>query len=175
MESLLFLAWLMFAHFYADFCLQSREMGRDKSIHFSVLLHHLVIQFVVIFAAVFIGLFAAGFFSVMFFHLSVPTALLIALKFSIANALVHGLIDWNIWRGYKNNVKSIIIKEMKLEYKLTHGEETWQGDDSFINNDEFKARASNWKFWEDHKFFMTIGLDQLLHTLTLIILVLVFL
>ena len=30
--------------------------------------------------------------------------------------------------------------------------------------------AVNWKYWEDHWFYTTIGFDQLLHVLTIILL-----
>ena len=42
------MCWLLVLHFVADFLLQSREMGKNKSSKFSVLLAHLAIQYFVI-------------------------------------------------------------------------------------------------------------------------------
>lgn len=61
--------------------------------------------------------------------------------FALANAAIHGVIDWNIWRLYKLSV-------IKRFPGLKEGDE--------------------YKYWEDHWFYSTIGLDQLLHILTII-------
>ena len=109
---------LFFLHFVADFLLQSRKMGKEKSEKFPVLLQHLSIQFIV--------------FSVFTFNL----------KFALLNTLVHGIIDWNIWKFYK--------------YTVYFRDKT--------------ATKETWKYWEDHIFYTIIGLDQYLHSLTLIVL-----
>ena len=59
----------------------------------------------------------------------------------VVNAAIHGVIDWNIWKMYKAFVKS-----------------------------RFPDATADYKYWEDHWFYATIGLDQLLHALTIIIL-----
>ena len=70
------------------------------------------------------------------------------LKISAANAIVHGVIDKFIWNLYKYNVMKRISKDKK-----------------HLLIDQLEAKA-NWKYWEDHWFYATIGLDQLLHTLS---------
>lgn len=110
------IAKLLCLHFLADFILQPREMGKKKSQEPKWLAGHLAIQFLI--------------FSV------------VGWKFALANAAVHGVIDWNLWRFYKLSV----IKRFP------------------------DATAENFKFWEDHLFFTTIGFDQLLHGLTLVFL-----
>lgn len=124
------LALLLTVHFVADFLLQSREMGKKKSSELEWLAAHCSIH---------LGLFTLiltlffGFWS--------------ALAFSLLNALIHGAIDWYIWRGYKYTV-----------------------------HERFPdATPETFKFWEDSWFFHTIGLDQLLHGLTLVTLAALFL
>lgn len=70
------------AHFMGDWILQSRKMAHTKSSDFSVLLGHIGIISLVLW------------FPVMTFT---PDHLFIL----IPNAIFHGLIDWNMWRGYK--------------------------------------------------------------------------
>lgn len=65
-----------------------------------------------------------------------------SLVFAAANACVHGIIDGTIWNIYKLSVR--------LRNK--------------------NATAENWRYWDDHLFYTTIGFDQLLHGLTLVIL-----
>jgi hypothetical protein len=113
---------LFVVHFIADFICQPREMGKKKSYEPLWLLGHLAIQFV-------------------FF-------LFFGWKFALANAVIHGVIDWNIWRLYKLSV----VKR--------HPQLNW--------NDKYQQGA--WKYWEDHLFYTTIGLDQMLHGITLIVL-----
>lgn len=111
------IALLLSLHFLADFVLQSREMGKKKSQEPVWLFSHLAIQCMVF-------------------------MLFVGWKFAIANAAIHGVIDWYIWRFYKLSV-------------------AWRFPDATVNN---------FKFWEDHLFFTTIGFDQLLHGLTLVLL-----
>jgi hypothetical protein len=115
--------YALFLHFIADFLLQSRDMGKKKSTDFKVLLQHLgILWYVVGF-----GLMPA---------IGIEKAILI----SGLNTLIHGIIDWNIWKGYKVTVAL--------------------RDDS--------ATPDTWKYWEDYWFYATIGLDQLLHAVTLV-------
>lgn len=134
------LAIMMVSHFVADFLLQSREMGKTKSTVFKVLLEHIIIQYLTLWAAL---LFFVG-----------PT---LAVEISLCNALVHGLIDWNIWKLYK---WSVIYRLYNIV--LDSGARR----DQMLEQIEEKAKG--WQYWEDHWFYTTIGTDQLLHGLTLV-------
>lgn len=74
-----------------------------------------------------------------------------AYVFAISNAAIHGIIDWYIWRGYKYFVMKRI--ERNPSHELLSG--TY-------------GTTGQWKYYEDHWFYSTIGLDQLLHGLTMI-------
>lgn len=63
-----------------------------------------------------------------------------AFVFALLNATIHGVIDWNIWRLYKLSV----VRRFP------------------------DVNPATYQYWEDHWFYATIGLDQLLHGLTLI-------
>lgn len=120
---------LFFLHFIADFLLQSREMGKNKSSNWGWLFAHLVIQFLVFLP------FAGGY-------------------FALANAMIHGIIDRNIWSLYKK----------LCEFRMEEDESFSLGAFSQMReNEEFE-------YWEDHWFYVTIGLDQFLHAATLIFL-----
>jgi hypothetical protein len=71
--------------------------------------------------------------------------------FALLNTLIHGVIDWNIWNLYKLYAYKAIAKNP--QHPL------------LTNNP-----AEPWKYWEDHWFYTTIGFDQLLHMLTLVLL-----
>lgn len=58
--------------------------------------------------------------------------------FALLNCAVHGIIDWYIWRAYKYSVLK-----------------------------RFPDAGVDYKYYEDHLFYSTIGFDQLLHGLTL--------
>jgi hypothetical protein len=136
-------------HFVADFLLQSREMGQKKSSEPAWLIQHLMIQHVA---------FMFGFAPFIGFHLSIV--------FATYNALVHGVIDWYIWRIYKLFVGYQLKKHtLQIVPELGLPE---RREDLMI---ELKARGAAFKYWEDHWFYSTIGFDQLLHTSTLIVLV----
>lgn len=128
------LAYMLCIHFVADFLLQTREMGKQKSYVFKMLLAHVGIQFA------------------MFAILLLPFLGWNSFIFAFCNALIHGVIDWHIWRGYK----WITVKRLE-------GVEP-------LDDPRFDMPSGEFKFWEDHLFFTTIGLDQLLHGLTLVLL-----
>lgn len=69
--------------------------------------------------------------------------------FSVLNALIHGLIDSTIWRAYKLGVAWRVKKDMS--HKLLT-----------------KNPTNPWRYWEDQKFYLTIGTDQWLHVLTIL-------
>lgn len=165
---MLFLIWLMVLHFIADFLLQSREMGQKKSNEVKWLLKHLAIQFGVFFIGItppilfsYIDRSASSLIAVQYpLHILVLAACMKAFMFSVYNALIHGLIDWNIWKLYKVSaywrIRTIVAKK--------HGMWTQPPEDD-VN---IKAEIAGWKYWEDHWFYTTIGFDQLLHMSTLV-------
>lgn len=157
------LAYLFVLHFIADFIFQSREMGQKKSSEWRWLARHLLIQFSFF-------LFGLGFASLFTDHLTAQAIVLIP----ILNTLVHGIIDWNIWRLYKLSAGYRIKQQI---YK----DEEWSGERfAGIPSEEYMAKrmkeeATKWQYWNDHWFYTTIGFDQLLHALTIIFLVEIFL
>ena len=145
------LAVALVLHFLADFVLQSRTMGKKKSEDLKWLAGHLAIQF----SVMLLGLF--GFIDK-----------LSALYLALANTAIHGVIDWYIWRGYKWSVL-YRLKEAALkavDYRINQGKLDPSVKEKLVQ-EEIEYQAGHWKFWEDHWFFVTIGLDQLLHSLTL--------
>jgi len=83
----LFITLLVSAHFVGDWWFQSRWMATNKSSNKSVLLQHILI--------------VTAFISIpVLFYVPFTQAVLLL----IVNGILHGLIDWNIWRGYKSKV-----------------------------------------------------------------------
>lgn len=142
-------------HFIADFVLQPRAMGKLKSEKLLWLFGHLAIQTIIM------GL---G----LYYFLGLKSTLL----FTGLNTLVHGIIDWYIWKGYKKvtylRLKNSATKT--IEYRIQTGDKNLEVVKDQLILDEIKHQADHWQYWEDHWFYVTIGLDQLLHVLTLIVL-----
>lgn len=101
-----------------------------------------------------------------------------SLAVSTTNALIHGVIDWYIWRGYKLSVfyrrDKLIPKEKYDEwgYKpedltLADYKEMIKSKDFSEDTEEMLYLKTEFKFWEDHWFGMTLGFDQLLHAITI--------
>lgn len=132
-------ALLMVLHYVADFLLQPREMGKKKSSEPKWLAGHLLIQFLCFLP--FTGW-----------------------KFALANCVVHGVIDWNIWRGYKLLAAYRIMNKVD---PLGLIRKQYTVEEAMKEHPAVKEEVLNWKFYEDHWFYATIGLDQLLHMLTL--------
>lgn len=87
---------------------------------------------------------------------------LTSILFALANCAIHGVIDWFIWRGYKWTV-------VKCIYKDSEGRDCH----SLISDTDYSfvpPRLGEWRFWLDHLFYITIGLDQMLHGITLVLL-----
>lgn len=129
------LGLLFVLHYIADFLLQSRNMGKNKSSNYRILLTHISIIFVVITLGLWI---------------LVPIK--IAAKVGLVNCVIHGLIDKNIWNIYK------VVTGFRLigvGGNLTHQEKV--------------TIFNQFKYWEDKLFYDTIGFDQLLHSLTLLL------
>jgi hypothetical protein len=103
---------LLIIHFISDFLLQRRWVAKNKSSDGMAMAEHISIIFCcfLYWGPVFAGL----------------------------NALIHMIIDKNIWNAYK-------------WFRRKEDKETF-------------------KYWEDHLFYSTIGFDQLLHVLTLVVL-----
>jgi hypothetical protein len=143
---------LLLLHFIADFPLQSREMGKKKSQESMWLLQHLIIQFFVVYM---------GSLFIMDAH--------IAFRLALLNAIVHGIIDWNIWRGYKYSVKYRLLKTKRED--VTYASPTeWDMATMGTEEQYLTIAGRNWKYWEDHMFYTTIGFDQMLHGITLVLL-----
>ncbi len=64
-----------------------------------------------------------------------------AMEISLLIAMLHGVIDSCSWNFYKVSVRKRTITETQYH---------------------------NFKYYEDHWFYVTIGADQLLHSLTII-------
>ncbi len=142
------MAWLLVLHFIADFPLQSRRMGKEKSEKFFVLYDHLAVHWYV-------------FFFGLIFIIGIWDAMTIA----NVNAVIHGIIDWNIWRAYKYRVwRWAITKSKKMGWAETGGV-----DGGPMTKDDYMYVAKSFEYWNDHWFYTTIGFDQLLHGLTLVL------
>lgn len=124
--------FMLFAHWVADSLLQTREMGRTKSEKISVLLKHVAIQ------AVVVALVAAS------------TGYKRWAELALYNAIIHGIIDWFIWRGYKISV-FYRVKKVNYEHKYY----------------PIKDGGNVWMYWEDDAFYKVIMFDQFLHGITL--------
>lgn len=160
------LIYLMVAHFIADFLLQSREMGKKKSSEWRWLLKHLGIQFGVFFLVV--PLVVANKICTQgemdfpeymndpkfWTDLLIPFSLKAGFWFSFFNALVHGLIDWNIWKLYK------LSAYIRMKYE--------KDKHLYLKADGKTVIEDKWFYWEDHWFYTTIGFDQLLHASTIV-------
>ena len=68
--------------------------------------------------------------------------------------IIHCIQDWYIWRGYKWLIKRQIAREK------------FNGD---VNCTWLKEEMGWFEYWEDPKFYATIGLDQTLHFITIVL------
>lgn len=67
--------------------------------------------------------------------------------------VIHGVQDWFIWRAYKARLISRLgFDEMDLQHP------------------PIKEELERFQYWEDKAFYDTIGLDRLLHVLSIIVL-----
>lgn len=132
-------------HVIADSLLQSRDMGKRKSSEPKVLAQHLGILF---------ASFAIG--------LSLVMDPWMALLISFLNIIVHGAIDWYIWRAYKLYAYKLILKDVQNKFpEYEHADEA--SKKLFIEDG-----AKKFQYWEDKGFYFTIVLDQALHLGTLV-------
>lgn len=135
-------------HFIADFLLQSREMGKKKSSDKKILAAHIAIQVAVV--------------GVLMLLVTTP---LKALAIALLNGAIHGVVDWNIWNLYKMHAYKRILKNATQAIPL------WNEYSDKVKADIITKSISEWQYWEDHWFYTTIGFDQLLHTLTLVVVI----
>jgi hypothetical protein len=124
-------------------------MGQKKSSEVIWLLRHLLIQWLMFFVG-----------------LSIVIGPIAAILFATANAIVHGIIDWNIWRLYKLSAHIRIKKDLAILDQITVRDPMIDHEGSM--KEAYDEKVANWKYWEDHVFYSTIGFDQLLHCLTII-------
>jgi len=113
---------LIVTHILFDFVLQSRDVATNKSSNIKYLIPHLVIL---------------GFGLMIFTKLSGRYSPNQAILFVCWNVILHGVIDWNIWRVYK-----------RLVLWRTKGQADY-----------------DYKFYEDGMFYDFIAYDQGLHAL----------
>ena len=119
------LVTLMIVHVVFDWLLQDRETAKNKSHNFKYLFPHL---FLIYIGLMLWGLFAAGLNPKQSF------------VFAVANCILHGIIDWNIWKLYAYTVKKR-FKHLEL-----------------------------FTYYDDRWFYNFIALDQLLHGVCYIVL-----
>jgi hypothetical protein len=143
------LVYLFFLHFVADFLLQSREMGKNKSSNWTYLAGHLLIQF----SVVVLGTVAV-------------IGIEKAMALSFINAAVHGVIDWHIWRGYKVLAHYRLLKQAAVD---ATNMPNWNIPYETRKGECYAKRLKEFQYWEDHWFYATIGLDQFLHMTTLVV------
>lgn len=141
----LLLVYLFFLHFIADGPLQSREMGRKKSDSVTYLAAHVLIQYLTFLG----GLMLAYKYTTLIPGDSNQERQLFVKGLPLANAIVHGLVDLVMWKGYKLSVA--LRKPKHLFGRPTEGS------------------ALMFKFWEDSWFFHTILLDQFFHLSTIVL------
>jgi hypothetical protein len=80
--------------------------------------------------------------------------------FATANALIHMAIDAVIWKGYALSVWK------RRRYILPQRAERSMSKGSIV-----KHLKTHFPYWEDHWFYVTIGLDQFLHAATIALLI----
>ncbi|MHA1676045.1 MAG: DUF3307 domain-containing protein [Candidatus Njordarchaeales archaeon] len=135
--------YFFFLHLLADFILQPREIGKRKSETSVKGLMYLSIHISMILTVFFIGL-------IPFFSWQV------VLEFAGYNALCHLIIDALIWKFY-------VLSVWKRRRKLL-------GRDKGSKKDIKNKLKTQFKYWEDYCFYLTIGVDQFLHFSTIVVL-----
>lgn len=123
MANSLTLIYLMFLHYIADFILQSRDMGKNKSNSIKYLLGHLLIIFTI---------FLAG--MAIFFDRET------CLRFTLSNTVIHGIIDLFIWKYYVVSVKLRKLRSLFGPLGFQFWDDKWFY--SFIGFDQFLHYAT---------------------------------
>lgn len=166
------LAWIFVLHFLADWLLQSKYMSHNKSSKLEVLLQHASIHL-----------------AVFFIGLILITSFQSALMFALANAVVHGFVDWYLWRFYKISViirkRVLIPKEKWEEWGVSPKELNLssaimgfmlgfksQLDELTMTSHGKKIMeyfTKEFKYWDDAMFINMLGFDQMVHAVCLVI------
>ena len=135
---------LFITHFLFDFVFQSREMGKKKSGDIKYLIWHGGILFM----------------GYMWAAYAICNEWEDMLLMSGIIVIIHCIQDWYIWRGYKWTVRLRLEKEWGRHlHKFPNLEpDEW-----------YDKKVKNFKYWEDPKFYSTIGLDQTLHFITIVL------
>jgi len=145
-----FLIYLLIMHFVADFLFQSREMGQKKSSSLKWLCKHGLIHFAV-FA------FGTSIYCITFFYPLLP----------VDNIFLVGIIVRNII------ISSCIFAAINMAAHMTVDACTWnvyKWTVALRNKDKTKeGLRKDFKYWEDSWFYHTIGIDQLFHIITIIL------
>ena len=133
---------LLSAHFIADIVLQSRTMGKEKSKDSMWMFGHFLI--------IFLAFFAAGLFVFRNHVLPPEPAVLLALIIACS----HCMQDWFVWVLYRCHVKVQVLNKLTREGRY---------------GDYAKSAIKQWKCLEDYWFFFTIGIDQYLHYILIVV------
>ena len=121
---------LILLHYVADFAFQTNGIEKYKN-----KLRYMFLHIFIVFFIFFTGMCLLG--DIQDFYYNI--------KFSLINALLHGLVDYLMWKLYV-----LSIKKRKKRIK--------------------RSRIKN-KYWYDHVFYVIIGLDQYIHILVLYLLI----
>lgn len=155
---------LLTVEYIADFILQSREIATKKSESLDYLQSHVLIIIGALYvpAAIILCISWGG------LH-----GLIGAAFFSVINGVLHGLCDWNIWKGYKYLVHRRFTKEIEERRKDVKydGRPQWSKKDlKFFYDEKIRIFKTFKHYAEDPWFYNTIGLDRLIHVSTIILL-----
>lgn len=154
------LVLILYVNYFADFKLQDRDTATKKSQDIHTLIYHVTII---------IGTLFWPCWLVFGLKYNAPIGFIMAMFFTVINGFIHGVIDWNIWKGYKKHVAENIKK-----YFRTHAPDDLDEKYSSIKDyTEAELRDVFMKekmYAEDKKFYDTIGLDGYLHVATIILL-----
>ena len=148
----------MIAHVIGDTLLQDRKTAVNKSKDIKVLLKH-------------VGLLSIPVFVVMTLFANSIEALVL---FVFANAVTHMIIDWNIWNQYEFSVVSRLNKWRKAEADdlISFDKIPWwatqPGAKRLTEVATPQHIVTERKYARDPWFFHTIVIDQMLHILTFI-------
>lgn len=78
-------------------------------------------------------------------------------KFALTNALIHAVIDASIWKLYAFSA---------WKRRKTVGSNVFPS----TKRDDKNVMKREWRYWEDHWFYTTVGIDQFLHGATILLL-----